>query len=346
MRQILIIALLGLQCWQSAAGQLTFTETRLRDRALNEGISLMSDGEYQMAEARFSECLELDSTYAPAYIQRSRIYLEWGETDEAMNDLDSALVYDPGSGEACFYKGYMLYGTDSTGLDAVMFDRAVNLGFTEPWAYYFRALTRIREGRNGMAMADLNRALEQQEDFALAYHERAGIKRNTGDLQGAHYDYQTALEYQPFFPLAYNNMGSVKIMLGDYQGAISDYSRALEQDPGMYLALNNRGYARYYLGDTDGAFQDFDAAVTLSDTIPVTSLNKASLMARENRHDLALRMLDGVIVKYPEEPLLYRGRGLIREQTGDLEGACRDWRMVRELGSPDADEYIRECGDY
>lgn len=345
MKKFWILLLIVLASWQWGSAQISFNEARLRDKVLNEGISLMIDGAYQMAEAKFSACLELDSTFAPAYVQRSRIYIEWGEFGDAFEDLDAAIGYDPGLGEAYFYKGYLLYGNDSTDVDASLFDAAISNGFTEPWAYYFRALTRISEGRNGMAMRDLNRALELNEDFGLAYHERAGIKRVTGDLQGAHYDYQTALEVQPFFPLAYSNMGSVKMQLGDYQGAIADYTRALEQDPDLYIAMNNRGYARYYLGDMEGAFQDFDAAVAMSDSIPVAALNKASLLAKEEKHDLAVKILDEVIVKYPQEPLLYLGRGLIREQMGDLEGACLDWKQVQELGSKEADEYIRECSD-
>ena len=74
-------------------------------------------------------------------------------------------------------------------------------------------------------------------DFALAYHERAGVKRRIGDLQGSHFDYKTAIEYQPPFPLAYNNMGSVKILLGDYEGAIEDYTTALEQDPELIYCI-------------------------------------------------------------------------------------------------------------
>jgi tetratricopeptide (TPR) repeat protein len=345
MKKIWILLLLVPAGWLPASGQISFSEARMRDKMLNEGISLMIDGSYQMAEAKLSECLAMDSTYAPAYVQRSRIYIEWGDETDAFRDLDLALKYNPRLGEAYFYKGYLLYGNDSTGLDATLFDEAITNGFTEPWAYYFRALTRIREGRNGMAMHDLSRAVEMKEDFALAYHERAGIKRITGDLQGAHYDYQTALEYQPFFPLAYSNMGSVKMLLGDYQGAIEDYTHALEQDPDLAIALNNRGYARYYLGDMEGAFRDFDEAVAMSDSIPVAALNKASLMAKEEKHDLAVKILDEVIVKYPLEPLLYLGRGLIREQMGDLEGACEDWNKVRELGSDEADEYIKECSE-
>jgi tetratricopeptide (TPR) repeat protein len=345
MKRFLISMFIGLACWSLLQGQLSFTDARLRDRAMNEGIGYILRGEYMLAEARLSECLEIDSTFAPAYLQRGRIWLEWGETEEAMRDLERALQFDPHLGEAYFYKGYILFGNDTAGRDAALFDTAIVQGFNDPWAFYFRALTEIRQGMSGRALNDLNQALELKRDFALAYHERAGIKRMAGDLQGAHFDYQTALEYQPDFPLAYQNMGSVKMLLGDYQGAIEDYSRALQLDPELSIALNNRGYARHFLGDEEGALQDFNDAVTEGDSMAVAVLNKASLMAVEHQYEGSLKLLDRILEHNPEEAVLYLNRGLIRELTGDLDGACEDWNRVQALGSRDADEYIKECSE-
>jgi hypothetical protein len=47
----------------------------------------------------------------------------------------------------------------------------------------------------------------------------------------------------------------------------------------------------------------------------------------------------------PGLAVLYLNRGLIRELTGDLQGACEDWMKVKELGSAAADEYIKECNE-
>ena len=315
------------------------------DMMLDLKSALISQEDFEEAYTKMNECLEIDTAFAPAYLQRGRIWIQWGALEDASEDLDRAIGLDPGLGEAYFYKGYILYGTDTTGEDARLFNEAISRGYTHSWAYYFRGLTKIREGRDGMAMNDFNRAIEGKVDFALAYHERGGVKRRTGDLQGAHFDYQTAIEYQPVFPLAYNNRGSVKILLGDYEGAIADYTMALEQDPQLVMALNNRGYARNFLGDLEGALQDFDAAITLNTQFPIARLNKASLFAKQQQIAPALDLLDGVLVEYPNEAVLYLNRGLIRELSGDINGACEDWNMARELGAKEADEYIKECSN-
>ncbi len=345
MKKLVVFILTGLISFHVAFGQLSFKEKRQRDKALNEGISNIISGDYEQAAVKLTDCLTLDSTNAMAYLQRGRILIEWGALNDAMEDLDRAIRFDPMLGEAYFYKGYIMFGIDSTGADEMMFDLAISNGFTGPWAYYFRALTKLREGKDGMAMNDLNLAIQGKVDFALAYHERAGVKRRNGDLQGSHFDYQTAIEYQPHFPLAYNNRGSVKIMLGDYEGAVMDYSKALEQDKNLIIALNNRGYARNFLGDLDGALQDFDAAITMNSMLPVANLNKASLIAKQEQVMPALTIMDNIIVDYPGDAILYLNRGLIRELAGDIDGACEDWHMAKELGAKEADEFIKECNN-
>jgi hypothetical protein len=34
---------------------------------------------------------------------------------------------------------------------------------------------------------------------------------------------------------------------------------------------------------------------------------------------------------------------LTRELTGDLDGACEDWSMAKELGAEQAEEFLKEC---
>ncbi len=328
----------------SLFAQLSYTEKKQRGRTYNEGIAYIQQGQYELAAASFNQCTDLDSTFAPAWTQLGRIFIEWGSMEAAMSYLDTALIYDPALGEAYFFQGYILYGADTTGRDRSLFNLAIVQGYANPWTYYFRGITRIRDGMDQQALEDLNRAIELREDFALAYHERAGLKRRLGDFQGSLYDYQQALVHEPEFALAYNNMGSVKIQMGDYAGAIEDYSRALELDPGLFIALNNRGYARYYTEDTEGALMDFNAAITNSDQFTYAQLNKASLLAGRGELDQALGILDETLEEHPEDAVLYLNRGLIRELLGDPDGACSDWNQALALGAGEAAEYLKECG--
>jgi len=344
MIRFLLFIFLSFSALPIVSAQLSFTEVRLRDKAYNEGVEYIQQGQYELAAASLTSCTDLDSTFAPAWLMKGRIFLEWGAMEDAKSHFETALVFDPAMGEAYFYQGYILYGSDTTALDRSLFDQAISQGFTDPWAYYFRGITEIRDGMDQAALEDLNTAIGLKEDFAQAYHERAGLKRRMGDFQGSHKDYQRALGFQPDFALAYNNMGSVKILMGDYEGAIDDYTKALELDPGLYIALNNRGYARYFTEDAEGALLDFNAAITNSNLFAYAQLNKASLLAGQGQMEPALSILDGILEEHPDDALLFLNRGLVRELLGDPEGACADWTRAKELGAEEALEYLKECG--
>jgi len=343
MKRNLLFIVAGLMTCQLALGQLSFSDRKLRDKTLNEGITYAQEGEYELAASSVNRVLELDSTFAPAWLLRGQIFIEWGVLGDARTDLYKAQHYDPALGEAYFYEGYILFGTDSSGEDRRLFDLAIANGFQKPWSYYYRALTEIRDGMDDLAMDDLVQAIELKKDFALAYHERAGIKRRNGDYQGSHFDYQQAITFDPNFALAYNNMGSVKILMGDYIGAIEDYSKALELDPELAIALNNRGYALFFTDDKEGALHDFNAAITSGIPVSSAKLNKASLLAKQGQMIPALQLLDETLQEHPDEALLYLNRGLVRELTGDLVGACEDWHQAIALGAEEAREFINEC---
>lgn len=345
MKRSILILFIVFFSGQLIFAQLSFTERRQRDKVFHKGVELILQEDFDMAGVSMTECLEIDSTFAPAYLQRGRIFIQWGSLEHAKNDLDSAIRYDPDLGEAYFYKGYILYGSDTTGRDAELFDMALSKGYFDPYAHYFRGLTAIRDGNDEMALNDMDQAIALKSDFSLAYHERAGLKRRMGDLQGAHFDYRNAIEYDPDFVLAYNNLGSVKILLGDYEGAIEQYNKALELDPKMVLALNNRGYANYFLGNLDAAMDDFDLAINLESRFAEARLNKASILAGQNNIGPALVLLDMAIEENPEISLLYLNRGLIRELNGNLAGACEDWTRALEMGAREAETYVKECNE-
>lgn len=341
-RNVLIFVACMSTC-QLAFAQPSFSEAKKRDKTLNEAIALIQSGDYELAASNVWSCLEIDSTYAPAWLLKGQLLLEWGQMEDAKAAFQRARFSDPALGEAYFYEAYLLYGADSTGEDSRLFNLAISNGFQKPWAYYFRALTEIRDGRDELAMEDLIRAIELKEDFALAFHERAGIKRRGGDYQGAQFDYQQAIASDPDFALAYNNRGSIKMLMGDYSGAIEDYSQALKLDPELHMALNNRGYARYFTDDKEGALLDFNAAVTGGANFAAAKLNKASLLAERGQIIPALQLMDECLDAHPNEAQLYLNRGLVRELSGDLKGACEDWHKAIELGAEKARDFINEC---
>jgi tetratricopeptide (TPR) repeat protein len=196
---------------------------------------------------------------------------------------------------------------------------------------------------NSNAINDFTAAIDLKPNYSLAYHNRASAKRAIGDMQGALYDYRLAVTYENNFPLAFNNMGSVKIALGDYEGALSDYSVAIKLDPQFYIAYNNRGTAKYFLGQVDSALIDFNAAIALQQNYLPAMNNKAAGLSKSSAYAESISLFDKIIQSDNAFGKAYLNRGLVRELTGDLQGACSDWKKAFELGIKEAEKYLKEC---
>jgi len=54
-------------------------------------------------------------------------------------------------------------------------------------------------------------------------------------------------------------------------------------------------------------------------------------------------LLDETISGGADDALIYLNRGLIRELTGDKNGACTDWTEALNRGFEKAAEYLEEC---
>ena len=148
-------------------------------------------------------------------------------------------------------------------------------------------------GKYNEALADLNRAIDLDNNDAIAYFSRANCRFNmiqemeslTGnvsefsisvtqrfseatntkqqemlDYQQIMNDYATALNLNPRFVFGYYNRAYIKLRLQDYKAAIEDLNRAIEMEPEFAEAYFNRGLTKIYLDDVEGGALDLSRA--------------------------------------------------------------------------------------
>jgi type IV pilus assembly protein PilF len=122
--------------------------------------------------------------------------------------------------------------------------------------------------------------------------------------------YQKALEVRPNFSEARTNLANVYLDQGQYDAAIKLYEQVLNDMlyPTPFIAQGNLGWAWYKKGDTRKALENIKAAVTLN----------------------------------PNFCLGFKNLGIIHEQTGDTEEACKQFAHYREQCPEVADAYLRE----
>lgn len=103
-------------------------------------------------------------------------------------------------------------------------------------AYWSRGNTFYLKRQLDEAIADYNKAIQLNPEFALAYYGRGSAYNEKGEFVRAIADADRVIEINPQDPEAYANRGSAYVAKGDKDQAIADYRKALQIDPSHQLA--------------------------------------------------------------------------------------------------------------
>jgi type IV pilus assembly protein PilF len=176
---------------------------------------------------------------------------------------------------------------------------------------YNLGLQAQQSGNIQEALSEFQRAVETDPDNADAQNAlgillHLSFRRHAEAIE----HYNKALEVRPTFSEARTNLANVYLDQGQYDQAIKLYEQVLNDMlyPTPYIAQGNMGWAYYKKGDTEKALENIKASVTLN----------------------------------PNFCLGFKNLGLIHEQTGNTEEACKQFGHYREQCPDVADAYMRE----
>lgn len=92
--------------------------------------------------------------------------------------------------------------------------------------------------------------------------------------------------------------------------------------------LVNRGILKERLSDFAGALSDYDQALVLRPDIADAYLDRGAVLIKLLRYKEAIADLTkSITLVTTNSHVAYYNRGLARERTGDLDGACADYRQ-------------------
>lgn len=137
--------------------------------------------------------------------------------------------------------------------------RAIELNNQNALAYFSRANSRLK-------IADLVEQLKQtSEPITVPLNGNSKPKQTTvvetvTDYHDVLNDYKKCLALNPNFAFAYFNQAYVKCKMRDYEAALADLNKALEIEKDFAEAYFNRGLTKIYLDDIDGGAIDLSKA--------------------------------------------------------------------------------------
>lgn len=207
----------------------------------------------------------------------------------------------------------------------------------------------MKRGLAGMETKEYSRALE---DFSMvlqlnerqdaAYFNRGVALLELNRFQEALADFNKAIEINPSNPDAYYRRSCARVALNDFLGAMSDVNLALKTNPKDDRYYFLRSKAKQGLQDYRGAAEDLSQASKLNPANPAYLMDRVAAFVRVNDFNNAILCLDKVIQLAPGDFSAYNARAILKMQSGDKEGACRDWSRAGELGDAKAYDKIRD----
>jgi tetratricopeptide (TPR) repeat protein len=181
------------------------------------------------------------------------------------------------------------------------------------------------------AIADFDRALELDPNFAFAYRNRGWAYYWLKEYQRAFADFNHTLELDPNDPYAYYRRGWAYARLKDYQQAIADFDRALELEPNFSWAHCGRGWAYYDQKDYQRALVDFNRALELDPNYTFASNGRGWVYYNLKAYQQALVDFNHVLELDPNDPYVYFRRGSAYHHLKNYQQALVDFNHALEL---------------
>jgi len=161
------------------------------------------------------------------------------------------------------------------------------------WAQNRRGEALARQGSADPAktLAAFEAAVANDPSKWKYYHNRSVSYAESGQLEKALADVNKVLEMQPNFATAHYNRGELYFQLGRLEDAINSYNQTLRISPRDSAAYNSRGFVHYRRGNTRAAEQDFNRAIQLNSDNVEAYVNRGNLYLDRGRFNEGARDL-------------------------------------------------------
>ena len=209
-----------------------------------------------------------------------------------------------------------------------------------PIAYMHRAIVYTSMREYGKAIADYDRAIDLQPDYAPAFYNRGVMYAEMQEADMATYDFEKTVRIDPEHYNAWNYLGLIKMRLASFEDAIQLFNIALDINPVFALAINNRGYSYFNLNEMDKALLDFNKAIDLDKELTLAYLNRGWLYANQSKFDLAISDFNMVLKLEPNNGSAFNNRGWVFYQQGKLEQARNDYERALSVDPQSAYPYF------
>ena len=215
-------------------------------RYFQKGLRKVAKRDFNAAITCFSKAIDAEPRMLDAYSFRGNSYLDLGQYEMALRDLDFVLKINPNNHVALYNRSIAKMALGQDYLALVDVDLAIQLSPAEAGYYLFRSIVH-----------------SQRKEYDIGLQDAAEAIR-LGEIKSGH-----------------NNRAIIFEKKGDRASAISEWTEVLAVEPSNATALCRRGLLRVETGDCSGATQDLKSALKHRQQIPPSYSEKADAVLQE-----------------------------------------------------------------
>lgn len=284
----------------------------------------------QAALADYAEAIRLDPNGFVPYALRANVYIDKGDYDLAIKDLDRLIELKP---RADFYnnRGHALRRKGDLDRAIEDFNQSIKLDPSDPLAYWNRGLAYRDKGDASRAADDYKKALslnpgkETRKDIEASL---AALSKAPAPSAAAPAAQKADAKTDPDYQACRKGTGEEELAACSRVIASDKFSSDF-----VPLAIRSGLYSGK--GEYDLAIKDLDRAIELSPKQAGLFSNRGSAYRKKGQPDRAIADFNQAIALDPNLLLGYWNRGLAYQTKGDSERATADYNKALSL-NPDA----------
>jgi serine/threonine protein kinase/tetratricopeptide (TPR) repeat protein len=275
---------------------------------------------------------KMDAALACADAELAAIRLmQDGRFEAALPHLQRWRDKEPSELTAWMFLGSAYAGVGKPEEAESCFTACIHLRSTFAASYFQRGLARLQQKKYASAVNDFTRFAQMKGSHAAALVNRALAYQALGDHDLAVTDLDAALTVSPAQTRIYFIRAASRRAMGNIEGAKSDFRNGLSRTPGDAKSWIARGMARLPRSP-QMALADFKQALKAQPDNRTAAQNAIHVLSdRLGREEDALRLVNDVIARNPQDARALLSRAVIRARLGHEKASAADAKAALDI---------------
>nr|WP_315205219.1 XrtA/PEP-CTERM system TPR-repeat protein PrsT [uncultured Albidiferax sp.] len=293
-------------------------------------ILLYGKGDLDGALLAYKKSVEVKDSYVPGYAGVLTILFQQEKLDDAQKELDSLKKIAEKNPQTKYFEVQLAYQKKDYVAARSLAQQLLKITPDNPVALQSAGLIEFQLNSFLQAEIYLSKAVATNSALSVARRVLVMTYLRMGQPDKALSTLNPGLKQEPVDTALYSIAGEVFLQNGDIKKAGEYFSKASKLDPKDPRKRTSVALVQMMGGDTVSAFNELDD-IASSDQGITANLALISAHLRRQEFDKALKAIDGMEKKQPNNPLVFNLRGKVQISQKDYSNARKSFEKAVEI---------------